>query len=406
MIKKFYNTNGTKAAGMIEVDDEFILQSSTGEVYEDETDDENAVKGTLIDPEIFGNLNFGEDRKTKIETMRMGHITLPVPIVNIQYYRGKKPMLSSALKLSMKELDAIIYYAKYVVTEEGNTELKYKQILSEQEYKAALEKYGDMFTAKTGAEAIEYLLAKENTPDRQYIILHNIPVIPITMRYVHCSKEQNNCEHESYKAMPVNYLYRRLLNRSKRTRKMIEMGAPEIIVRNESRMLQEYADILISNGARGLIYTWDSCGIPIESLNEVYEYITEISKEKTVIPENMINGKEFADAISAYKRHYINMECDDMDNEESPAMVELNKLKDAVKNTVKNFVTKYIQINYPRYESFTENIFSFVTTDLAANTCGWEQEENKEEIYREYEQGLAKQIDIYIKKQLKWSVSR
>lgn len=123
MIKKFYNTNGTKAAGMIEVDDEFILQSSTGEVYEDETDDENAVKGTLIDPEIFGNLNFGEDRKTKIETMRMGHITLPVPIVNIQYYRGKKPMLSSALKLSMKELDAIIYYAKYVVTEEGNTEL-------------------------------------------------------------------------------------------------------------------------------------------------------------------------------------------------------------------------------------------------------------------------------------------
>lgn len=263
-----------------------------------------------------------------------------------------------------------------------------------------------MFTAKTGAEAIEYLLAKENTPDRQYIILHNIPVIPITMRYVHCSKEQNNCEHESYKAMPVNYLYRRLLNRSKRTRKMIEMGAPEIIVRNESRMLQEYADILISNGARGLIHTWDSCGIPIESLNEVYEYITEISKEKTVIPENMINGKEFADAISAYKRHYINMECDDMDNEESPAMVELNKLKDAVKNTVKNFVTKYIQINYPRYESFTENIFSFVTTDLAANTCGWEQEENKEEIYREYEQGLAKQIDIYIKKQLKWSVSR
>ena len=293
MIRKFMNTDVAKAASMLELDSKEILAMSKGVVSKLRYDEEDGIKienvtATIDDPKIFGKLLLGEERKTKDEPMNMGHIILEEPVVNIHYYRGCKPRLARDLKISMKDLDRIIYGTCYVVIEERNTDLAYKQVLNEKEYLELKQKYGVRFVAELGAKAIEYLLEKEKVENRQYMILNCIPVLPLSMRYVYCSKSSACGGKEHYKETSLNRLYESVIMNNNRLRKLLEFNAPDIILRNERRMLQEKVDALINNGARGLLAIGGSY-MPLDSMYEVYQYIVELDRPKYQIPKTELD---------------------------------------------------------------------------------------------------------------------
>ena len=226
-----------------------------------------------------------EVTKSKVRRERMGHIELATPVSHIWYFKGVPSSMGLILDISPRQLEKVLYFAAYIVTEPGNTELKQNQILSEQEYRDAYEKYGDKFTASMGAEAIRYLLEridldvlseqlKEELADAQgqkkgkiikrleiveafrlsnnrpeWMILSVIPVIPPDLR------PMVQLDGGRFATSDLNDLYRRVINRNNRLRRLLELGAPEIIIRNEKRMLQEAVDALINNGRRGRTVT-------------------------------------------------------------------------------------------------------------------------------------------------------
>ena len=275
MIKKWYNTDAATAAGMLEVSDGIILGWSNGEVHTRELEDEDIGKpGTLTDAAIFGTMEEG--------AMRMGHISLSCPIVNIRYLRGPRPILPRTLEMSRKDLEAVIYLGSYLVVEPGSTGYTYKQTIPAKEFEEKkLDKSDGVFL--TGAEAVEAIMEKDGvTSCREAAILRVIPVIPLTMRYhkFFC-KEQNQ---DVWEMLDIEILYARVLSRSIRLEKLTRMGAPDVILVNERRMLQEYVDALVDNGRRGFP-VMNRFGRPMESLAEYYDVITDISERRRVRPQ-------------------------------------------------------------------------------------------------------------------------
>ena len=223
-----------------------------------------------------------EVTRARVRRERMGHIELAAPVSHIWYFKGIPTRMGLLLDMTPRMLEKVLYFAAYVVTEPGaRTELEKKQILSEQEYREYSEKYGDRFRAGMGAEAIKELLdeidlealSKEikeelegasgqkkvrlakrlevvesfrisgNNPS--WMILDVIPVIPPDIR------PMVQLDGGRFATSDLNDLYRRVINRNNRLKKLLDLGAPEIIVRNEKRMLQEAVDALIDNGRRG-----------------------------------------------------------------------------------------------------------------------------------------------------------
>ncbi|MBQ6672831.1 MAG: DNA-directed RNA polymerase subunit beta', partial [Spirochaetales bacterium] len=221
-----------------------------------------------------------EVTNTKVRRERMGHITLASPVSHIWYYRSVPSRMSLLLDISKTALQSILYYEKYIVVNAGDTELKYKQLLTEEEYLNAREQYGDSFTAMMGAEAIRILLADldlkslsdsltkqmkesgaksdkrllkrieviENFRDSdnrpEWMILSVIPVIPPDLR------PMVQLDGGRFATSDLNDLYRRVINRNNRLQRLIGLHAPDIIVRNEKRMLQEAVDALLDNSKR------------------------------------------------------------------------------------------------------------------------------------------------------------
>ncbi len=223
-----------------------------------------------------------EVTRARVRRERMGHIELAAPVSHIWYFKGIPSRMGLLLDMTPRMLEKVLYFAAYVVIDPGaRTELEKKQILSEQEYREYVEKYGDRFRAGMGAEAIEELLdeidlealSKEikeelegasgqkkvrlvkrlevvesfrlsgNKPS--WMILDVIPVIPPDIR------PMVQLDGGRFATSDLNDLYRRVINRNNRLKKLLDLGAPEIIVRNEKRMLQEAVDALIDNGRRG-----------------------------------------------------------------------------------------------------------------------------------------------------------
>ncbi|MBQ7791894.1 MAG: DNA-directed RNA polymerase subunit beta', partial [Clostridia bacterium] len=225
-----------------------------------------------------------EVTKSKVRRERMGHITLATPVSHIWYFKGIPSRMGLLLDISPKYLENVLYFASYIVTDPGkNTDLSLNQILSNAEYQEAREKYGDKFKAGMGAEAVKTLLqnldldalSKElkdeiasttgqgqkrtkqmkrleavesfrlsgNKPE--WMILEVLPVIPPDLR------PMVQLDGGRFAASDLYDLYRRVINRNNRLKKLLELNAPEIIVRNEKRMLQEAVDALIDNGRRG-----------------------------------------------------------------------------------------------------------------------------------------------------------
>ena len=224
-----------------------------------------------------------EVTRAKVRRERMGHIELAAPVSHIWYFRGVPSRMGLLLDMSPKALEKVLYFASFVVLNKGTTPLEFKQVIDDKEYREMVEQYGnDAFRVGMGAEAIKELLMaidleKENKEVRavieanesgqkriravkrieiieafrrsgnhpEWMILDVLPVIPPELR------PMVQLDGGRYATSDLNDLYRRVINRNNRLRKLIEMKAPDIIIRNEKRMLQEAVDALIDNGRRG-----------------------------------------------------------------------------------------------------------------------------------------------------------
>ena len=222
-----------------------------------------------------------EITKAKVRRERMGHIELVAPVSHIWYFKGIPSRMGLILDISPRDLEKVLYFSRYIVTDPGDTELEKNQILSEKEYLDMREKYEDDFKAGMGAEAIKELLAdidveklsndlraelkdasgqkktrilkrlevaeafRQSGNRPEWMILDVIPVIPPDIR------PMVQLDGGRFATSDLNDLYRRVINRNNRLKKLLELNAPDIIIRNEKRMLQEAVDALIDNGRRG-----------------------------------------------------------------------------------------------------------------------------------------------------------
>ncbi len=222
-----------------------------------------------------------EITKASVRRERMGHIELAAPVSHIWYFKGIPSRMGLILDLSPRTLEKVLYFASYIVLESGNTSLTYKQVLSEAEYQEAREQYGNAFRVGMGAESILELLEsidlekdaaelkaelrdatgqkrariikrlevveafRESGNRPEWMIMTVIPVIPPDLR------PMVQLDGGRFATSDLNDLYRRIINRNNRLRRLLELGAPDIIVRNEKRILQEAVDALIDNGRRG-----------------------------------------------------------------------------------------------------------------------------------------------------------
>ncbi len=240
-----------------------------------------------------------EVTRNKVRRERMGHIELAAPVSHIWYFKGTPSRIGQVLDISPKRLEEVLYFTKYIVTDPGNTVLTKGELLSEKEYADMRERYDDGFKASMGAEAIKELLMEidldklaedlkaelETTQQGQkrvkllkrldvieafrqsgnrpeWMILDAVPVIPPDIRPMVL------LDGGRFATSDLNDLYRRVINRNNRLKKMLELKAPDIIIRNEKRMLQEAVDALIDNGRHGRAVTGPS-NRPLKSLSDM-----------------------------------------------------------------------------------------------------------------------------------------
>jgi len=239
-----------------------------------------------------------EVTRSKVRRERMGHIELAAPVSHIWYFKGIPSRMGLLLDMSPRALEKVLYFAAYVVIDPGSTPLSHKQVLNEKEYRESIEKFGNNFRAGMGAEAIKELLQNidldataaelreeiENSNGQkkiraikrlevveafrqsgnkpEWMILDVIPVIPPELR------PMVQLDGGRFATSDLNDLYRRVINRNNRLKRLLDLGAPEIIVRNEKRMLQEAVDALIDNGRRGRPVTGPG-NRPLKSLSDM-----------------------------------------------------------------------------------------------------------------------------------------
>ena len=239
-----------------------------------------------------------EVTRAKVRRERMGHIELAAPVSHIWYFKGIPSRMGLLLDMSPRSLEKVLYFASYVVIDPGSTPLSKKQILNEKEYRESIEKFGIHFHAAMGAEAVKALLAdvdlesqskelrvevetttgqkkiraikrlevveafrhSQNKPE--WMVMDVVPVIPPELR------PMVQLDGGRFATSDLNDLYRRVINRNNRLKRLLDLGAPEIIVRNEKRMLQEAVDALIDNGRRGRPVTGPG-NRPLKSLSDM-----------------------------------------------------------------------------------------------------------------------------------------
>ncbi|MCC5822382.1 MAG: DNA-directed RNA polymerase subunit beta' [Phycisphaerales bacterium] len=240
---------------------------------------------------------------SRVRRKRMGHINLAAPVVHIWFFKSMPSRLGTLLAMKTSDIEKIVYYQDYVVTKPGDTELKFKQVLTEDEHRAALEKYGNEFTAHMGADAVRVLIelldldaeaaqiradlaatrSKQKTKDLAkrlklveqirgsendpaWLVMDVIPVIPPDLRPLVLLESGN------FATSDLNDLYRRIINRNNRLKKLMDLNAPEVIIRNEKRMLQQAVDALFDNGR---------CRRPVlGSSNRALKSLTDMIKGK------------------------------------------------------------------------------------------------------------------------------
>ena len=239
-----------------------------------------------------------EVTRAKVRRERLGHIQLATPVSHIWYFKGIPSRMGLLLDVSPRNLEKVLYFVSYIVLDPGDTPLNRHQLLSESEYREACEKYGDAFSAGMGAEAVKRMLQELNLEELEkelrgelqdasgqrkvrairrlevvesflssgnkpeWMILDVVPVIPPELR------PMVQLDGGRFATSDLNDLYRRVINRNNRLKRLLDLGAPDIIVRNEKRMLQEAVDALIDNGRRGRPVTGPG-NRPLKSLSDM-----------------------------------------------------------------------------------------------------------------------------------------
>ena len=233
-----------------------------------------------------------EVTRSKVRRERMGHIELATPCSHIWFFKGIPSRMGLVLDMSPRDLEEVLYFVSYVVLDKGSTTLEKKQIISDKEYRVYYEKYGNTFRVGMGAEAIQELLKevdidkeeiKDSTSQKrirlikrldvlsafqqsgnrpEWMILNALPVIPPELR------PMIQLDGGRFATSDLNDLYRRVINRNNRLKKLMELGAPSIIIQNEKRMLQEAVDALFDNGRRGRNIT-GAGNRPLKSLSSM-----------------------------------------------------------------------------------------------------------------------------------------
>ncbi|MCI8349407.1 MAG: DNA-directed RNA polymerase subunit beta' [Firmicutes bacterium] len=318
-----YELNNFESIQISLASPEKILEWSHGEVTKPETINYRTLKPErdgLFCEKIFGPMKDWEchcgkykrirykgivcDRcgvevtKAKVRRERMGHIKLAAPVSHIWYFKGIPSRMGLCLDITPRNLEKVLYFASYIVTDPGDSDLGYKEILTEQQYREKKEEYGDRFKAAMGAEAVKTLLQDINLDELsedlreklktasgqkkirivrrleviealrhsgnrpEWMIMDVIPVIPPDIR------PMVQLDGGRFATSDLNDLYRRVINRNNRLNRLLELGAPDIIVRNEKRMLQEAVDSLIDNGRRGRAVTGPGSR-PLKSLSDM-----------------------------------------------------------------------------------------------------------------------------------------
>ena len=239
-----------------------------------------------------------EVTQAKVRRERLGHITLATPVSHVWFFKGLPSRIGHLLDISLRELERVLYFESYVVIEPGDTEFKQNQLLTEEQYRKAREEYGSKFRAQMGAEAIKELLKRANieelsvelrakmrsetstqktlkfakrlkvvdsfrrsTNRPEWMILDVVPVIPPELRPL------VPLDGGRFATSDLNDLYRRVINRNNRLKKLMELRAPDVIIRNEKRMLQEAVDALFDNGRRGRVLRGAN-NRPLKSLSD------------------------------------------------------------------------------------------------------------------------------------------
>ena len=239
-----------------------------------------------------------EVTKSKVRRERMGHIELAAPVSHVWFFKGLPSRIGLLLDMTMRELERVLYFEAYVVIDPGDTALEEKQVLTEEEFRQARRTYGEAFVAQMGAEAIRDLLERLDLDEMaaelrmimrtetsimrrqkaakrlklvesfrrsgnrpEWMILEVIPVLPPELRPL------VPLDGGRFATSDLNDLYRRVINRNNRLKKLLDLRAPEVIVRNEKRMLQEAVDALFDNGRRGRVIK-GSNNRPLKSLSD------------------------------------------------------------------------------------------------------------------------------------------
>ena len=383
MIKTWYNTDVQTAASMLDVSDEKIRSWSNGRVtgtYYDAVE-EHKTQGTMIDEEIFG--------KAGTESVSMGHIELPAPVLNIQYLYGEKPVLAKLLGMKRKDIAKLSCGILSVVMDPKDSGLVCGQMVSDKEK-------GEHPDAEyeTGCEAVIKLLKQKGVPESGYI-LNCIPVLPVDLRVGY--KDGKFCTSS------LQMLYDRLLMRANRCAELQKIGAPEIILKNEKRLLQECVNSVINNGACGhpfMVYD----GTVADSLEEVFHAISDITFQS----HKMTLSKDRAGLVdeTEFRRLYAELKKWLDEHGESPCteydedgnIMEQNeggRLEEEIKKVLQPLAEAVIDDNFADYKKayHDDMIVSAFIKGLDFN--GYK---NGDDIVDSFAQGIFSRIDNFIRK--------
>lgn len=403
MIAEWVNSNAATAAGMVGITSDDIRSFSKGEVYraridfsEDEGLTDTSLKGTIDDPEIFGQASY--------DNLAMGHIELAKPIVNIQYLRGSNPILPKALGMKREDIEEILYDDVFVATEDTEG-FSVGQIICLDDYRKCKNKE----YLVRGPEAIQILLEKKNVPDRDCMILTALPVLPLCMRAL-------EMENGEWAPTPINILYNSLLlknaslnnsNRVSFQNIMADLLGSEFLdaLDTDELSLQEEADALISNGA----YGYPSLGMygePIESLAEVYAMISGSNSRKFVVPKLNSDFPEIPERAAEIIRE-LNAEPSETSQEglvDFKQMVSRMMSKSDIKaeliQLLGPFISYVIQTYFGEYQDFTDEMKDFA--ELAAERAIRDIDPEKE-LKAQFIGGIFNLIRLFCEKQSRFS---
>lgn len=379
MIKKYLNTDILAAAQMLDITDGDILEMSKGEYTSEDSD--NNLK--LI-PSGFGNAfeKAGND---------MQHVCSPVPFVNVNYIRGKRPVLSDMLHLDRATVEGIIYHSLCI----NRDTCKIKKVKDVSPKNCTSEDY------ITGAEAIELLLEKKNQPTEK-IILHNLPVLPLCLRL--CMEDGGYTIFYSTES-----LYRRFLSRCDRYRILMALETPRIIIENEARLIQVYADQLINNGACAVPFS--SNGLPDISLADIADKISELTS-RPIDSDTLY--QEYSECLDGEKVKKLLVEYVELSKpfsswekyKEGVPLEDQKKMNDAmlaVYESCRNLITNTKSKEFSEFSDFSEEMTCIAEYGIMSYAEeGYINEIEEEQIVEDLIWVVYSQLKNFVEHRVQW----